>query len=78
EQAAYVGDDVIDLPVMRNCGLGVAVANARAEVKEEAHYITEHQGGRGALRDAVEYILKAQGKWDEVVRVYIRERSPAK
>jgi len=78
EQAAYVGDDVIDLPVMRNCGLAVAVANARAEVKEEAHYITEHRGGEGALRDAVEYILKAQGKWDEVVRIYIRERSPAK
>ncbi len=78
DEAAYVGDDVIDLPVMRACGLAVAVANARAEVKEEAHYITEHQGGRGALRDAVEYILKAQGKWEEVVRVYIRERSPAK
>ena len=78
EQAAYVGDDVIDLPVMRNCGLAVAVANARAEVKEEAHYITEHQGGHGAARDAVEYILKAQGKWEEVVRQYTRERSPAK
>ncbi len=78
EQAAYVGDDVIDLPVMRHCGLAVAVANARAEVKEEAHYITEHKGGEGALRDAVEYILKAQGKWDEAVRVYICERSPAK
>ena len=78
EQAAYAGDDVIDLPVMRNCGLAVAVANARAEVKEEAHYITEHQGGHGAARDAVEYILKAQGKWQEVVREYTRERSPAK
>ncbi|HKW25179.1 MAG TPA: HAD hydrolase family protein [Terriglobales bacterium] len=78
EQAAYVGDDVIDLPVMRNCGLGVAVANARAEVKDEAHYITEHRGGDGALRDVVEYILKAQGKWEEVVREYTRERSPAR
>lgn len=78
EAAAYVGDDVIDLPVMRHCGLGVAVANARTEVKEEAHYITEHKGGEGALRDVVEYILKAQGKWEEAVRVYICERSPAK
>jgi 3-deoxy-D-manno-octulosonate 8-phosphate phosphatase (KDO 8-P phosphatase) len=78
EQAAYVGDDVIDLPVMRNCGLSVAVANARAEVKDEAHYITEHRGGDGALRDAVEYILKAQGKWEEVVREYTRERNPAR
>jgi 3-deoxy-D-manno-octulosonate 8-phosphate phosphatase (KDO 8-P phosphatase) len=78
EQAAYVGDDVIDLPVMRNCGLSVAVANARAEVKDEAHCITEHRGGDGALRDAVEYILKAQGKWEEVLREYTRERSPAR
>lgn len=78
EAAAYVGDDVIDLPVMRHCGLAVAVANARDEVKDEAHYVTDHKGGEGALRDAVEYILKAQGKWDEVVRVYICERSPAK
>jgi 3-deoxy-D-manno-octulosonate 8-phosphate phosphatase (KDO 8-P phosphatase) len=78
EQAAYVGDDVIDLPVMRNCGLSVAVANARTEVKDESHYITEHRGGDGALRDVVEYILKAQGKWEEVVREYTRERSPAK
>ncbi|HKW24688.1 MAG TPA: HAD hydrolase family protein [Terriglobales bacterium] len=78
EQAAYVGDDVIDLPVMRNCGLSIAVANARAEVKDESHYTTEHRGGDGALRDVVEYILKAQGKWEEVVREYTRERSPAR
>ena len=78
EEAAYVGDDVIDLPVMRNCGLAVAVPNAREEVKDEAHFITDHAGGDGALRDAVEYILKAQGKWDQVVEEYISERSPKK
>lgn len=77
-QAAYVGDDVIDLPVMRNCGLAVAVPNAREEVKDEAHFITDHAGGDGALRDAVEYILKAQGKWEHVVEEYISERSPKK
>jgi 3-deoxy-D-manno-octulosonate 8-phosphate phosphatase (KDO 8-P phosphatase) len=77
-EAAYVGDDVIDLPVMRNCGLAIAVANARAEVKAEAHYITVHAGGDGALRDATEYILKAQGKWKRVVSEYICERSPRK
>ncbi len=76
--AAYVGDDVIDLPVMRNCGLAIAVANARAEVKAEAHYVTPHAGGDGALRDATEYILKAQGKWKQVVSEYICERSPKK
>jgi len=76
--AAFVGDDVIDLPVMRNCGLAIAVANARAEVKAEAHYVTPHAGGEGALRDATEYILKAQGKWKRVVSEYIGERSPKK
>jgi len=74
-EAAFVGDDVIDLPVMRNCGLAIAVANARDEVKEDAHYVTPHSGGDGALRDAVEYILKAQGKWKQVVEKYIGERS---
>lgn len=77
-EAAYVGDDVIDLPVMRNCGLAIAVANARREVKKEAHLVTEHCGGDGAARDAVEYILKAQGKWKRVVSEYIYERSPKK
>jgi 3-deoxy-D-manno-octulosonate 8-phosphate phosphatase (KDO 8-P phosphatase) len=75
-QAGYVGDDVIDLPVMRNCGFAVAVANARDEVKKEAHHVTRHRGGDGALRDAIEYILRAQGKWKRVVSEYICERSP--
>ncbi len=75
-QAAFVGDDVIDLPVMRNCGLAIAVANARREVKAEAHMVTEHGGGDGAARDAIEYILKAQGTWKRVVSEYIFERSP--
>ena len=74
--AAFVGDDVIDLPVMRNCGLAIAVANARKEVKREAHLVTEHAGGDGAARDAAEFILKAQGKWQRVVSEYICERSP--
>lgn len=76
-EAAFVGDDVIDLPVMWNCGLAVAVANAREEVKHDAHYVTKHSGGDGALRDVVEFILKAQGKWKKVVNDYIGERSPA-
>jgi len=75
-QAAYVGDDVIDLPVMRRCGLAIATANAREEVKAEAHYVTRHRGGEGACRDAVEYILRAQGTWEEAVNKYISERSP--
>lgn len=75
-EAAFVGDDVIDLPVMWNCGFAIAVANARDEVKRDAHYVTRHSGGDGALRDAIEFILKAQGKWKKAVKEYIGERSP--
>jgi 3-deoxy-D-manno-octulosonate 8-phosphate phosphatase (KDO 8-P phosphatase) len=71
EEAAFVGDDVIDLPAMRAGGLAIAVKNARAEVKKEAQFVTPHAGGEGALRDAVEFILKAQGKWKRVVEKYI-------
>jgi 3-deoxy-D-manno-octulosonate 8-phosphate phosphatase (KDO 8-P phosphatase) len=77
DQAAYLGDDVIDLPVMRVCGLAIAVANARDSVKQMAHIVTEHGGGDGAVRDAVEYILKAQGTLERVVATYIGERSPS-
>jgi 3-deoxy-D-manno-octulosonate 8-phosphate phosphatase (KDO 8-P phosphatase) len=74
DQVAFVGDDVVDLPAMRACGLSIAVKNARAEVKKEAHYVTPHAGGEGALRDAVDFILKAQGKWKDVVADYLGER----
>jgi 3-deoxy-D-manno-octulosonate 8-phosphate phosphatase (KDO 8-P phosphatase) len=73
-EAAFVGDDIIDLPVMRNCGLAIAVPNGRQDVLEEAHYITDRSGGDGALRDAVEYILRAQGKLQAVIDEYIQER----
>jgi len=71
EEAAFVGDDIIDLPAMRAAGLAIAVKNARAEVKKEAHYVTPHAGGEGALRDAVEFILKAQGKWKKALEEYL-------
>jgi 3-deoxy-D-manno-octulosonate 8-phosphate phosphatase (KDO 8-P phosphatase) len=74
-EAAFVGDDVIDLPAMRKCGLAIAVKNARPEVKAEAHWATSHAGGDGAARDAVEYILKAQGKWKQAVEEFVSERS---
>jgi 3-deoxy-D-manno-octulosonate 8-phosphate phosphatase (KDO 8-P phosphatase) len=70
-EAAFVGDDVIDLPAMRKCGLAIAVKNARPEVKAAAHWTTSHAGGDGAARDAVEYILKAQGVWKKTVEEYI-------
>ncbi len=70
-EAAFVGDDVIDLPAMLASGFSVAVANARTEVKENAHYVTPHAGGEGAVRDVIEFILKAQGKWKQAVKDYI-------
>ncbi len=76
DEIAYVGDDIIDLPVMRVCGLAIAVANARENVKTAAHFVTENGGGHGAGRDAVEFILKAKGILDEVIEKYIDERNP--
>jgi 3-deoxy-D-manno-octulosonate 8-phosphate phosphatase (KDO 8-P phosphatase) len=76
DEIAYVGDDVIDLPVMRQCGFAVAVANARAEVKAEAHYVTPNKGGDGAGRDAIEFILVAKGLLKPCIDAYIDESNP--
>jgi len=76
EEIAYVGDDIIDLPVMRQCGLAIAVANARPQVKAAAHYITPNSGGQGAGRDAIDFILEAKGILDAVIERYIDERNP--
>jgi len=76
-EVAFIGDDIIDLPVMREVGLAIAVANAREEVKREAHYVTEHRGGEGGARDAVEYILRAQGVLEKVQEHYMSDRSHA-
>jgi 3-deoxy-D-manno-octulosonate 8-phosphate phosphatase (KDO 8-P phosphatase) len=76
DEIAYVGDDVIDLPVMRECGLAIAVANAREQVKAAAHYITPNPGGHGAGRDAIEFILAAKGILEETIERYIDERNP--
>ncbi|HZY61355.1 MAG TPA: HAD hydrolase family protein [Edaphobacter sp.] len=77
DQLAYVGDDIIDLPVMRACGLAVATANAREQVKAIAHYITPNPGGSGAGRDAIEFILDAQGTLDKVIEEYLDESNSA-
>jgi len=76
DEICYVGDDVIDLPVMRNCGLAIAVADARERVKAEAHFVTPNRGGRGAARDAVEFILAAKGVLDSCIDSYIDEDNP--
>jgi 3-deoxy-D-manno-octulosonate 8-phosphate phosphatase (KDO 8-P phosphatase) len=70
EQVAFIGDDLTDAVVMRRVGLAIATANARPEVKRIAHYVTEHPGGQGAVRDVCELLLKAQGHWDELLRKY--------
>ena len=75
DEVAYVGDDVIDLPVMRLCGLAIAVKNSRPEVIRESHYVTPNEGGKGAVRDAVEYILREQGQLERVMDDYIHARS---
>lgn len=75
EAVAFVGDDVIDLPIMRRCGLAIAVANARPQVTAIAHYCTPSRGGEGAARDAVEYILKAQGTLERVIEAYIQAKT---
>lgn len=75
DEVAYVGDDIIDLPVMRLCGLAIAVKNSREEVLRESHYVTPHDGGKGAVRDAIEYILRAQGTLQKAIDDYIYSRS---
>ncbi len=70
EQVCYIGDDLTDLPVVRAVGLGVAVADAADEVARAAEYVTKKKGGRGAVREAIELILKSQGQWEDLVRSY--------
>jgi 3-deoxy-D-manno-octulosonate 8-phosphate phosphatase (KDO 8-P phosphatase) len=76
EEVAFVGDDVIDLAVMRECGFAVTVANAREQVKAEAHYVTPHRGGEGAGRDAIEFILEAKGILEQCFKASIDESNP--
>jgi 3-deoxy-D-manno-octulosonate 8-phosphate phosphatase (KDO 8-P phosphatase) len=70
DQVAYIGDDFTDVVVMRRVGLAIATANARPEMKPIAHYVTQAPGGSGAVREVVELILKAQGRWAEILRHY--------
>jgi 3-deoxy-D-manno-octulosonate 8-phosphate phosphatase (KDO 8-P phosphatase) len=71
EEVCYVGDDVVDIPLLRRAGLGVAVADAVEEAKQHSHMVTERGGGRGAVREVIEFILKAQDKWNEALARYL-------
>ena len=73
EKTAYIGDDLPDLPVMRYAGFSAAVANAVEQVKANADYVTKRSGGRGAVREVIEYILKKKGKWQELLKRYLPE-----
>lgn len=70
EQVCFIGDDVADLCIMRRCGFSIAPSNAVFEVKQIAHHVTVKQGGRGAVREAIELILKAQGHWSPQLYEY--------
>lgn len=72
-EIAYVGDDLNDLPALHMAGFGIAVANAVDEVKERADMVTERCGGRGAIREVIEAILKARGDWDRAVESFLDE-----
>jgi len=70
EDVAYIGDDFTDAVVMRRVGFAIATANARPELKPLAHYVTQAPGGSGAVREVVELLMRAQGKWDGILKHY--------
>ena len=71
DEVAFAGDDLNDVPLMVQSGFAIAVADAAVETREHAHYITQARGGHGAVREAIELILKSQGRWDELVQRYL-------
>ena len=70
DEVCFIGDDVVDIPVLKKVGFAVSVPNAVPEAKSVAHYITKREGGRGAVREVIDIILKIQGKWDEAMKKY--------
>jgi 3-deoxy-D-manno-octulosonate 8-phosphate phosphatase (KDO 8-P phosphatase) len=76
EDMAMIGDDLPDLPVLRHCGYPIAVANAAPEIKAAAQFVTERTGGRGAVREAIEHLMRPSGRWDKVVAHYERLAEP--
>ena len=73
DAVAMIGDDLPDLPILRRCGLPIAVRDAAQEVLDIAKFVTARPGGSGAVREAIEHILKGQGRWTEAVRTFDRE-----
>ena len=73
EAVAYVGDDIVDLPILRLVGFAATVADAHEEVKPHVHYVTERPGGRGAVREICDLLLKETGRWESVTGQYFSE-----
>ena len=73
DEIAYIGDDIVDIPIMRKVGFPVAVGDAVAEVKEIALYTTLAPGGRGAVREVVEYILEVREEWERVIEKFFQK-----
>lgn len=72
DQVAYMGDDILDLPLLRRVGLAGMPANADPTLKEHVHFVSRYPGGQGAVRELCELILKSQGAWDEIMAFYLR------
>jgi 3-deoxy-D-manno-octulosonate 8-phosphate phosphatase (KDO 8-P phosphatase) len=72
EEVCYVGDDIVDLPLLKRVGLAVGVAGGDEFLRRHVHYLTKRPGGMGAVRETIELILTAQGKWDAVLKNYLR------
>ncbi len=70
QEICFIGDDIIDVPILKRVGIAVSVPNAMDEVKQVSHFVTKKSGGRGAVREVCEFLLKAQGKWAEVTKGY--------
>jgi 3-deoxy-D-manno-octulosonate 8-phosphate phosphatase (KDO 8-P phosphatase) len=77
DAVAYMGDDIVDLPVLARAGLAAAPADASDEVRPRVHWVSQARGGHGAVREFVELILRAQEKWHPIVREYLREPAVA-
>lgn len=71
EEICFIGDDLVDLSIMKAVGFPVAVANACQDILDAASYVTKRSGGRGAVREIAELILKTQGKWQDMMRIYL-------
>jgi 3-deoxy-D-manno-octulosonate 8-phosphate phosphatase (KDO 8-P phosphatase) len=71
-EVAYMGDDILDLPILRRVGLAAMPANGDPLLKEHVHLVSQYSGGQGAVRELCELILKAQGAWDEILTFYLR------